>query len=298
VGDVRSATREVRVRDLAKGATTVVSRGRDGFAADPAISPDGRWVAYTGGEATRTRLLLRDLASGRTRRLPTGGALVLDPVVARGGRSVAYTSMRAQRAQVRAWTRATGATTLVSRAGGAHGAPGDGDASDPSISDDGSRIAFTSTATNLAPGKADDTRAIFVRDLSRAATRLVSDPAAAYPPAALAQVVAKLKAAGPPEPAPLVARSPELKPGEVAITDNAFFAGGDRPTVRLGVGQQLTWSWQARQSHSVTVRSGPEHFATAARNGSRFTHRFEHAGTYQLVCALHAPGMRMTVVVG
>jgi Tol biopolymer transport system component len=288
VGAVGSATSEVRVRDLTSHETTVVSRARDGFAADPAISPDGRWVAYT---ANHSRLLLRDLVERRTLRVPTGGALVLDPVLSRGGRTVAYTSMRRQRARVDAWVRATGATRHVS------GTAADGDASDPSISDDGRRVAFSSTATNLAAAKADDTRGVYVRDLRRATPRLVSDPAAAYPPAALAKVVAKLKAAGPPAPAPVVARAPKLKRGEIAITDNAFFAGADRPTVHIGVGQPVTWSWQSRQSHSVTVRSGPERFATAARNASRFSHRFEHPGTYNLVCALHAPGMRMTVVV-
>jgi hypothetical protein len=185
----------------------------------------------------------------------------------------------------------------VSRANGAGGAAADGDATDPSVSDDGRRIAFASTAANLAEGKADDSRGVFVRDMRRATTRLVSDPDAAYPPAALKQVVAKLKANGPPAPAPVVARGPKLEPGEIAITDNAFFAGRDRPTLSVGVGQRVTWSWQSRQSHNLTVRSGPERFATGARNASRFSHRFEHPGTYDLVCALHAPGMRMTVVV-
>ena len=43
---------------------------------------------------------------------------------------------------------------------------------------------FASTATNLDPRKRDATRAIYVRDLAAGTTRLVSDPAAAYPKAA------------------------------------------------------------------------------------------------------------------
>jgi len=58
----------------------------------------------------------------------------------------------------------------------------------------------------------------------------------------------------------------------------------------------VTWRWTARESHGIAVHSGPQHFTTAARNGARFTHRFEHAGTYEVVCPLHAPGMRMTVM--
>ena len=59
----------------------------------------------------------------------------------------------------------------------------------------------------------------------------------------------------------------------------------------------MTWRWRSRQSHSVTVRSGPERFATPARNAARSPTASRAPGTYQLVCALHAPGMRMTVVV-
>ena len=35
-----------------------------------------------------------------------------------------------------------------------------------------------------------------------------------------------------------------------------------------------------------------------AKNSAAYSHTFERPGTYQIVCALHAPGMRMTVVVG
>ena len=302
VGDASSATSEVRVRDLQEGTTTLVSRGP--VAEDPAISPDGRWVAFTSraagadARAARPRLLLHDLVTGQTVEVPTAGTIALDPVVASRGPTVAYTSLRGTRARVQAWERATRNTTLVSRASEDDGAAADATANDPSISDDGRYVAFVSAATNLAAGNRDGTRAVFVRDLRRSDTRLISDPVAAYPRAALAEVQAKAKAAGPSAPAAVVAPTrPKPQPGEVAITDNAFFSGTDRPTIRIGVGQPVTWSWQSRQSHTVRVRSGPERFATRARNDSRFTHRFTRPGTYQLVCALHAPGMRMTVVV-
>jgi plastocyanin len=295
-GRVKGATTsDVRVVDLRTGRTTVIAAPRGGFATGGALSPDGRWVAYTTG---RTGLWLRDLASGRTVAVPTGGAHVLDAVVARGARVVAFTSVRGGRSAVQAWTRGSAATTLVSRASGAEGAAADRDAGDPSISDDGQRVAFASAATNLVAGKADGKRAVFVRDVPQARTQLVSNPAAAYPAAALARFVAAAKAAGPR--APARARRiprPRLRTDEVAITDNTFFAGADRPTLRIRTGQTVTWRWAARESHGLAVQSGPEHFATAARTGARFSHRFEQTGTYQLVCPLHAPGMRMTVVV-
>jgi plastocyanin len=277
--------------DLRTGTTTVI---RAGFATEAALSPDGRWVAFVAG----TRLQLRDLATGTTKTLPTAGARVLDPAVARGGRVVAFTAVRGGRARVEAWRRGTSATVVVSRATGRAGAIADRDATDPSISDDGRRVAFASAATNLATAKTDAKPAVFVRDLRRARTQLVSDPTAAYPPRALASYLASARAAGPPAAARARhVKLPTLGADEVAITDNAFFAGTDRPTIRIRAGQSVTWEWASRESHSVAVQSGPERFATAVEHGTRFTHSFERAGTYQLVCSLHAPGMRMTVVV-
>ena len=85
----------------------------------------------------------------------------------------------------------------------------------------------------------------------------------------------------------------------VKIIDNAFVRERQRPVVRVHAGATVTWRWTSRQSHSVLVRSGPERFSSPIRNHGTFAHRFARAGTYRIVCSLHAPGMRMTVrVVG
>jgi Tol biopolymer transport system component len=179
VGDPRSARSWVQVRDVRTGR--VLAADRSGTTANPGLSPDGRFVAFVstprGGPAG---LLLRDLDSGRVLRIPTGGALPLDPVVADGGAVVAFAAVRDGRSEIRAWSAATGTVQVVSRAGGPGGAVADGWSEGPSISGDGRRIAFASTATNLDPAKRDDTRAIFVRDLAAASTRLVSDVGVAY----------------------------------------------------------------------------------------------------------------------
>ena len=299
--DPGGARSDVFVRDVATGVTTAASPPHDaargsGFSADPSISPDGRWVAFTsdasdlGARRGRAGLFVRDLEGGRTLRIPTDGARVLDPVVARGATVVAYTLMKGTRARVMSWARSTGAVTLVSRARAA----GNGTSEDASISADGSRVAFASTATNLDPHKPDDRRAIFVRDLAARTTRVVSDSIAAYPKGAVKPPAVKpAPAPAPPPPPPLGA------PGlvDVQIVDNAFVRGRDRPTVHIGAGTRLTWQWRSRQSHTLTVRSGPRPFATRARNSDAFSHRFFEPGTYRIVCELHAPGMRMSVVV-
>ena len=49
-----------------------------------------------------------------------------------------------------------------------------GTSSDPAISADGAHVAFASDAADLAPGKADDTRGVFVWDAESGQTTLVS----------------------------------------------------------------------------------------------------------------------------
>ena len=83
----------------------------------------------------------------------------------------------------------------------------------------------------------------------------------------------------------------------VSIVDNAFVRGVQRPVVHVRQGSTVTWRWRSQQSHSVMVRSGPARFASPIRNRGSYAHRFTRPGTYRLVCALHAPGMKMTVVV-
>jgi RTX calcium-binding nonapeptide repeat (4 copies) len=68
---------------------------------------------------------------------------------------------------------------LVSRAGGASGAKGNGDSSVPALSADGRLVAFQSGASNLHPDDGDFTQDVFVRDLQAGTTTLVSRAAGA-----------------------------------------------------------------------------------------------------------------------
>ena len=82
----------------------------------------------------------------------------------------------------------------------------------------------------------------------------------------------------------------------VLVQDNAFLRVVQRPRVEIRSGTTVTWTWRSQQSHGVTG-AGPERFSTPVRSRGSFRHRFTSAGTYRVVCPLHAPGMKMTVVV-
>ena len=57
---------------------------------------------------------------------------------------------------------------------GPAGSPAHGDSTHPALSGDGRRVAFTSDAFDLSPAKCNNARGIFVRDLRRATTQVVS----------------------------------------------------------------------------------------------------------------------------
>jgi Tol biopolymer transport system component len=180
----------VFVRDVATGATTLVSRaGARGASADddayePAISSDGRFVAFTsaagnlGADGHRSRIWVRDLQSGTVERI-SGRGFAFDPSISADGRFVAFaerpTDQRGHadpgRSTVWLHDRATHTTTLVSR-----GAlvTADRISAEPAVSADGTRVAFTSTASNLDRRKPAGLTGVFVRDVRAGTTTLLS----------------------------------------------------------------------------------------------------------------------------
>lgn len=187
----------VFAEDVATGARALVSRagGADGAAADsdayePALSRDGAVVAFTSsagnlgaGGGRRTRVYVRDAARGVT-ELVSGGVRgdAAQPAISADGRYVAFVerlkpvrfTLAGLRSRVWLYDRQTHTTTLVSRRSGAQGGAADGYASEPAVSADGSRVAFASTAGNLAARKAKGLTGIFVRDLRTRTTTLLS----------------------------------------------------------------------------------------------------------------------------
>jgi len=111
----------------------------------------------------------------------------------------------------------------------------------------------------------------------------------------------------PPGGGPLPPLAPPVRPiasavglgaHQVEIVDNAFHRGTDRRVVRLDPGQHLTWLWRSRQSHEVQLYRGPGRLLSPTQTAGHYSVRLTRPGTYVFVCAIHAPGMRMTAVVG
>jgi Tol biopolymer transport system component len=185
--------------DPPPGSTTLISRRLDGGfpgggSGQPAISENGRWVAFASAATDLVPndlnraldVFVHDRRSGTTIRLPgpAGGPLPLgtsgfDPSIAADGSVVAFT-VRSTSANallaapvlpiVVAWNRATGKTKIVSVAQDGAVARGSGEAS---VSGDGRLIAYTSTWPAAKPDLAGLSD-VFVRDRVAKTTTLVS----------------------------------------------------------------------------------------------------------------------------
>jgi|GEM_PF-1881683 len=188
---------QVYVRALRASPATLASRASGargevaaGDAYDPAISYDGSTVAFVsraanlGRTGNASRVYVRDLRTGETELVSRAvGGDAITPSMSRDGRYVAFVERHRGalvdpanlRSEIWLHDRRTGATMLVSRAPGASGAPAGGYSSEPAVSADGARVAFTSTAGNLASAKPGGLAGVFVRDLRRSTTTFLSE---------------------------------------------------------------------------------------------------------------------------
>ena len=197
-GDTNGHT-DIFLRDLKRGKTTRVSYG-NGKAEQVAISATGRYVAFESAASNLVPLdtnnlpdiFLRDMRSGRTIRISvnsagkqatgrrySNGSNV--PTISADGRYVAFHSDTANLVphdtnrtfDIFVHDRVSGKTERVSV--GDHGQQANGEnLGGAAISADGRYVAFTSLASNLVNGDANDITDVFIRDLRRHTTRLVS----------------------------------------------------------------------------------------------------------------------------
>jgi Tol biopolymer transport system component len=210
-----NGARDVFLVETATGVVSLVSvttGGAQGTAdsAFPALSPDGRFVAFASAapelvpgldlNGTFGDVYLRDRVLGTTTLVsgdatrntgdgPSGGPGM--QAVALAGARVAFTTragnllggLPAGVSQVLVRDMATGVFLLGSAANG--GAPGNGDSLGCSLSRDGRFVAFVSLATNLDPSSLP-APGVYVRDLDTGRTaRIDPSPTAGGPSPAL-----------------------------------------------------------------------------------------------------------------
>lgn len=197
---------QVYVRDRKTGKTKLVSRrnndnpadGGDSF--DATISDNGRFVAFEsnatnlpGSINPAAQVYVRDLKKDKTELIsrlsggdPASGGFSTDPSISGNGRLVAFESDATNLPgslspddQVYLRDRKAGKTSLVSKTTG--GSPADEDSEDPAISPNGAFVGFESEATNLPGGLGGSYDLVYVRDLERGRTLLVSRNSAGSP---------------------------------------------------------------------------------------------------------------------
>jgi Tol biopolymer transport system component len=190
---------DIFVRDRQTATTERVSLSTAGAQGDsdgywPAISPDGRYVAFSsaatnlvpGDNNNAADAFLRDRLNGTTEcvNLSSTGVFGNDesfsPMISSNGRYVAFQSYASNlvagdnnfSVDIFVRDRQSGTTELVSV--DSAGVQGNGDSQWPSISADGRYVAFQSAATNLVPGDTNGMQDLFLRDRQSGTTERVS----------------------------------------------------------------------------------------------------------------------------
>lgn len=194
---------DVYLKDLDTGAITLVSVSHTGGPADDfsggaSISPDGSKVAFDSqsnqivgddsnmcGTFTCKDVFVRDIAAQNTVRVSVDSAGneandVSDSARITSGSTVVFRSFASNLVSsdtngaqdVFVHDMSSGETTRVSVS--STGGQGDGGSFGPTISADGQWIAFTSSATNLAPNDANSYTDVFIHDRETGETALAS----------------------------------------------------------------------------------------------------------------------------
>lgn len=157
VSNDRGGRQDIFVRDMRTGKTTLVSvssAGKQGndAAMEPSISPDGRYVVFSS--------FASNLVKGvRDKKRCTKAAK-------------RFGCEGPQHNDVFRHDTKTGRTTLVSRS--SSGAHADADSFSGVLSANGRFVAFASEASNLSADDKNRGQDVFIRDLKRGTTRLVS----------------------------------------------------------------------------------------------------------------------------
>ncbi|MBE0429868.1 MAG: PD40 domain-containing protein [Thermoleophilia bacterium] len=183
---------DVFIKDVTSGETALVSTDAAGVQgdyhnSDPAISADGRYVAFRSAASNlvpgitngRMDIFVKDTRTGRIERISTAadGAEAdgdsIHPSISADGRHVAFSSTAANlvpgdsngKPDVFVKDRQTGSITRVSTGTDGEQADDASRAMGLVLSADGRFVAFESAATNLVAGITNGKRDVFIKDV-------------------------------------------------------------------------------------------------------------------------------------
>lgn len=206
----RNGFQDVFMHRVDEGETSRVSVSTTGVAAkgrsfEVDVSGDGDFIAFTtaaenlavqGDDNRKDDIFVRDVLEGKTNRanirtetLKQANRDSSDPSISAEGEYVAFASSADTLSKgdtnnspdVFRYNRKLHATVRASLAFGGAGSNAAGPSSQPSISDDGKRIAFVSKAVNLVEDDATNDPDVFVYDFEAKETTLVTNEVADGP---------------------------------------------------------------------------------------------------------------------
>ena len=190
---------DVFLRDTLLGSTTLISvdsngAQANGLSAVPAISADGRYVAFyslasnlvSGDSNTNLDIFVRDTQTGSTTRVSVdssgaqANANSASPAISADGRYVAFFSDASNlvvgdsNGVTDIFVRDTQAGSTARVSVDSSGAQANIGCYNPVISGDGRYVAFYSNASNLVSGDSNGVRDVFVRDILTGSTTRAS----------------------------------------------------------------------------------------------------------------------------
>src|ERR1700755_2034575 len=106
--------------------------------------------------------------------------------------------------------------------------------------------------------------------------------------AAAACIAAAVSAAAFAIPALAASKTPTVK-----VADNKF----EPTSITVKKGTTVRFTWVGHAPHNVTVTKGPVKFHSDTQTSGTFKRKLTRAGTYSIVCTIHAPGMKFKIKV-
>ncbi|HEV7750253.1 MAG TPA: plastocyanin/azurin family copper-binding protein [Baekduia sp.] len=79
----------------------------------------------------------------------------------------------------------------------------------------------------------------------------------------------------------------------VQVKDNKFVA----KSITVSKGTTVKWVWKGTAPHNVKVTKGPAKFSSTTQVKGSYSKKLTKAGTYTILCTIHAPDMKMTIKV-